>query len=116
MVFVLRVLFGNAVWLLLGFCGFVCVWLVLGLVLGWGFVSDVSCLLSFLVLCELLWHRFHGLAWVFLVLWVLLVLDTVVFMIVWCGFGDLLCSLCGFGDLWSGGLGLGFAWFSSSLG
>lgn len=35
---------------------------------GGGFVSDVSCLLSFLVLRELLWHRFHGLAWVFLVL------------------------------------------------
>lgn len=58
-VLVLWVLFGNAVWLLLGFCGFACAWLVLDLVLGWGFVSGVSCLLSFLILRGLLQHRFR---------------------------------------------------------
>lgn len=42
-------LFGNAVWLLFGFCGFGCGWLVLDLVLGLCFVSGVSCLLWFLV-------------------------------------------------------------------
>lgn len=52
----------------------------------------------------------------FLILWVLLVLDTVVLWLLGCGFGDLLCSLCGLVDLWSGDIGLGFAWFFSSLG